>query len=115
MKNSRWMACLALFSASCLLAQVSAVISGTVTDQLGAVVPDATVTSTNTETGAVRETTADGGGHYQISSLPVGPYEVRVKKPGFQQAFRQGIQLLVNQSATVDFTLQVGGAEQICC
>jgi hypothetical protein len=112
MKNSRWMVCLVLFSASSLLAQVSAVISGTVTDQSGAVVPSATVTSTNTETGAVRETTADGGGHYQISSLPVGPYEIRVKKPGFQQAFRQGIQLLVNQSASVDFTLQVGGAEQ---
>ncbi len=112
MKNSRWMVCLVLFSASCLLAQVSAVISGTVIDQSGAVVPNATVTSTNTETGAVRETTADDGGHYQMSSLPVGPYEIRVKKPGFQQASRQGIQLLVNQSAIVDFTLQVGGAEQ---
>ena len=73
MKNSRWMACLVLFSASCLLAQVSAVISGTVTDQSGAVVPNATVTATNTETGAAREMTADGAGHYQISFAPGWP------------------------------------------
>src|SRR6202012_4161127 len=85
MKNSRWMVCLVLFSSSCLLAQVSGVISGTVTDQSGAVVPNAPGISTNTEPGTVRETTADGGGHYQISSLPVGPSEIRVKKPGFQQ------------------------------
>ncbi len=112
MKKVRWITCLILLCASCLLAQVSAVVSGIITDPSGAVVPGATVTATNTATGAIREIMADGAGRYQISSLPVGPYEIRVKKAGFQQAFRQGIQLLVNQSATVDFTLQVGGAEQ---
>jgi hypothetical protein len=106
------MVCLVLFCASSLLAQVSAVVSGTVTDQSGAVVPNATVTASNTETGAVRETVADGAGRYQMSLLPVGQYEIHAKKTGFQEAVRAGIQLAVNQSATVDLTLRVGESSQ---
>lgn len=106
------MACLALFCAYSLLAQVFAVISGTVTDQSGAVVPNATVTATSTDTGATREVMADGAGRYQISSLPVGQYQIHARKTGFQEAIRTGVQLVVNQSATVDLTLQVGESSQ---
>ncbi len=106
------MACFALLCASSLVAQVSGVVSGTVVDQSGAIVPNATVTATNTETGAVRETTADGAGRYDFSRLPVGPYDIHAKKTGFQEAVRTGIQLAVNQTATVDLTLQVGESNQ---
>src|SRR5271165_2740898 len=112
MKTSRWLVCCALFCASCLVAQVSAVLTGTVTDQSGAIVPNATVSATNTDTGAIRETTADGGGLYQLSSLPVGQYEIHAKKDGFTEAVRTGVQLVVNQSATVDLTLHVGESNQ---
>ena len=112
MTKQRWIAGLALFCASSLLAQVSGVVSGIVTDQSGAVVPNATVTATNTETGALRETIADGGGRYDFSPLQVGVYEIHAKKTGFQEAVRTGVQLLVNQSATVDLTLQVGESNQ---
>jgi hypothetical protein len=104
--------CLALIFTSSLFSQVSAVISGTVTDPSGAVVPNAAVTATNTETGAVRETMADGEGRYQITPLPVGPYEIHAKKTGFQESIRTGVQLAVNQTATVDLTLQVGPSSQ---
>src|ERR1700752_2035268 len=108
-----WTACLALFCASRLVAQVSAGVSGTVTDQSGAVVPSATVVATNAETSAARETLADEAGHYQISLLPVGQYEIHARKTGFQEAVRTGVQLVVNQSATVDLTLQVGEASEV--
>jgi hypothetical protein len=111
MTRFRWMS-LVLFCAFSLLAQVSGVVSGTVTDPSGAVVPNATVTATNTETGAVRETMADGAGRYDFSPLPVGPYEIHAKKTGFQEAVRAGVQLAVNQTATVDLTLQVGESSQ---
>ena len=112
MTKAGWIAGLTLVCAVSLLAQVSAVLSGTITDQSGAVVPSATVTATNTETGAVRETVADGVGHYQISSLPVGQYQIDAKKSGFQETVRTGVELAVNQSATVDLTLQVGESSQ---
>ncbi len=87
-------------------------LTGTITDPSGAVVPNATVTATNKDTGAIRETTADGAGLYQLSSLPVGQYEIHAKKSGFTEAVRTGVQLVVNQSATVDLKLQVGESSQ---
>jgi predicted porin len=53
-------------------AQVSAAISGTVTDQTGAAIRDVAVTIKNVETGATRTIATDGGGHYQASGLPPG-------------------------------------------
>jgi hypothetical protein len=88
-------------------AQVSASIQGIVTDASGAPVPAATVTTKNTETGAARSATTDDGGRYQIVWLAVGQYELAVTKPGFQQAIRSGIGLVVGQEANVDLKLQV--------
>ncbi len=98
--------------ASAASAQVSAVLSGRVTDPSGAVVPGATVTAANTETRAIRETVSDNQGRYQMPLLPAGTYEIDASKTGFRDAVRRGVQLLVNQSAAVDLTLQVGEASQ---
>jgi hypothetical protein len=89
-------------------AQVSASLTGFVTDPSGAPVGSAQVTVKNTETGAIRTSTTDDAGHYQVLSLSVGEYEVRVSKTGFQEAVRSGIQLVVGQEANVGLRLQVG-------
>src|ERR1700738_5597901 len=72
-------------------AQVSAAISGRVTDPGGSVVSGATVTANNLETQAVRNTVTDEAGRYSILSLAVGEYEVRISKQGFQEGVRGGI------------------------
>src|SRR5712675_1146108 len=92
-------------------AQVSASIKGTVTDQSGAPIPAATVTAKNTETGAARGAITDDAGRYQFVWLAVGQYEVAVAKPGFQEAIRSGICLVVGQEATVDLKLQVSAVQ----
>jgi hypothetical protein len=89
-------------------AQVSASIKGTVTDPSGAPVPSAVVKVKNLETEATRNSTTDDSGRYLALSLPVGEYELRVSKPGFQDAIRSGIHLVVGQEASVDLRLQVG-------
>ena len=101
-----------LFSAASVCAQVSAILSGTVTDQSGAAVSGASVTAKNVDTGAVRGTVTDAKGHYQFFSLPVGQYEIRGAKAGFTEAVRTGVHLVVGQSATVDMSLQVGASSQ---
>jgi len=96
---------------SCLAsvrAQISASIKGIVTDSSGAPVPSATVKTKNLETGAIRSGITDDLGRYLVLALPVGEYEVRVAKPGFQDAIRSGIHLVVGQEANVDLRLQVG-------
>jgi hypothetical protein len=95
-----------------LAAQVPAVVSGTVTDQSGAVVSSATVTVKSVDTGAVRVTTTDDSGLYRVPSVPVGEYEIRVRKQGFNDEVRKGIHLVVGQAATVDLVLRVGAASE---
>jgi hypothetical protein len=90
---------------------VSASITGIVSDASGAPVPSGTVKAKNLETGAVRTAVTDGSGRYFVVSLPVGEYEVSVSKPGFQDALRTGIQLAVNQEASVDLRLQVSAVK----
>src|ERR1700693_3611405 len=92
-------------------AQMSASIKGIVTDPSGAPVPSAAVKTKNLENGAIRTGSTDVAGRYLVPSLPVGEYEVRVTKSGFQDAIRGGIHLVVNQEATVDLRLQIGAVK----
>jgi hypothetical protein len=94
-------------------AQISAVVSGTVTDQAGAVVARATITVRSIDTGAVRTTSTDEAGLYRVPSLPVGEYEIRVHKDGFTDEVRKGLHLVVGQTATVDMGLRAGGTTEV--
>ncbi len=92
-------------------AQVAASITGIVTDASGAPVPAASVKTQSLETGATRDGATDGVGRYLVLSLPVGEYEITVSKAGFQDTVRTGIQLVVNQEASVDLRLQVSAVK----
>ena len=83
-------------------------ITGEVKDSAGAVIVGAKVTVTNTATNAIRETLTTGAGVYSFPSLQPGFYNIRVEQPGFRAAVENNIELQVQQTARVDFTLQVG-------
>ena len=73
-------------TASVLFAQSagnSGSINGTITDASGAVLPGADVTIRNPVSGYSRETKSDAGGHYQFTNVPLNPYHVEVRTPGF--------------------------------
>ncbi len=93
-------------------AQVSAGLSGRVTDQTGAVVSGATVTTENLDMGLSRAAVTDQAGRYELAALPIGRYEVRAKKAGFAEQVRTGITLVVGQDATVDLSLPVGNVNE---
>jgi hypothetical protein len=106
-----------VLSLLCLLslpagAQVSASLSGRVTDQTGAVVAGAAVTALNLDTSLSRTTITDQAGRYELVALPVGQYEVRATKSGFAERVRTGILLVVGQDATVDLNLQIGNVKE---
>ena len=106
------LACLFLALASPAFAQISASITGTVSDPSGGVVANAKVTVKNIETGALRTTTTGASGQYQELSLPIGEYEIRVAKQGFAEQVHTGIRLVVGEEARVDFIMQVGAMSQ---
>src|SRR5215813_8775288 len=96
------------------LALVSAVLSGRVTDQSGAVVPGASITATSQENGLTRTAITNQSGIYELLALPVGHYQVNARKAGFAEEVRTGLVLVIGQNAIVDFSLKVGQvAEQV--
>ena len=88
-------------------------ISGTVLDAQQAVVPNATVTARNTDTGLSRTNQTDGEGRYNFVNLPIGAYEVTVEAANFSKYVQTGITLDVNQNAAVDVALKTGGVQEI--
>jgi Carboxypeptidase regulatory-like domain/TonB dependent receptor len=87
---------------------ISASIRGTVTDGTGATVAGATVRAVNTATGLQRETTSNAEGLFVLLELPVGHYRVEGEAKGFKTYVQEGIELDVNQQATVAIHLAVG-------
>src|SRR5579862_5845867 len=85
--------------------QTGASLSGVVTNQAGAALPNVAVTIKNVETGATRAIATVGGGRYQASGLPPGRFEVRAAKQGFAEETRTGISLAAGQEATVDIQI----------
>ncbi len=100
---------LLLFVAAALLhAQTTGVITGTITDNSGAVVPNAKILVRNVGTGEARDLTSNESGVYVAYSLPVGVYEVEASATGFKKATRSGVQLSVADRLGINFTLEVG-------
>jgi outer membrane receptor protein involved in Fe transport len=86
----------------------TATLLGTVKDQGGAVIANATVTVKSLETGQQRTVKTDSEGRYRIGQLPPGSYEVTAEQSGFNSEIRNSIPLTVGSEAAVDFTLTVG-------
>jgi hypothetical protein len=91
--------------------QVTAGVSGRVSDPTDAPVPKATVTAKDVERGTTFSATTNDDGAYTLPRLPVGSYEVRAEVPGFQTALTR-LELQLNQNARVDFHMQVGQVDQ---
>src|ERR1700737_1779915 len=94
-------------------AQLStATLNGTVTDNMGALIQGAKVGVVHTQTNFTTETVSGQDGLFRISSLPVGPYVIRVSMDGFSKYEQGGIVLTVGQVATLQVALRVGAATQ---
>jgi hypothetical protein len=92
--------------------QQQAVLSGTVTDPSGAVIPGAAINLTNVATDVTTTATTNSTGYYVMGNLIPGTYTVRVGKEGFKTAMRSELTLQVAQSATADFQLELGQTTQ---
>src|SRR5215470_620099 len=87
-------------------------IKGTVTDSTGAVLPGATVTVVNIDTGVERSAISDSTGNYRFFLLPPAEYEVRVQLSGFSTYTRRPVQVTVGQTVFVDALLQPAAVQQ---
>ena len=103
---------LSLLCAVSTWAQENAELKGTVTDPSGAVVPQATITITNTSTGEIKTTTSNGAGLYDFSNLHIGTYNLKVDAKGFNPAQTNGIVMNVASTVQQNVTLTIGAGVQ---
>ncbi|HZO54367.1 MAG TPA: carboxypeptidase regulatory-like domain-containing protein [Bryobacteraceae bacterium] len=114
MTEPRFVRVLALLACSgILLAQSNiATITGIVTDQSGAPVPNCSVVITNADTGVVTRTQSNAAGVYIAPSLIPGPYTVAFQAAGFNKREVQSFALRTGQQMRLDATLEVGNLIQ---
>ena len=90
----------------------TATISGSVTDDSGAALPNATVSIHNVDTGIDRTTQTSSIGTYSVSQLPPGHYTLMVVESGFKSFQQQNVTLVIGQIAQIDPHLQVGAQQE---
>ena len=87
-------------------------ILGTVTDQSGGVIANATITIADKDRGLARTLTTDDAGEYNAPQLLPGTYVVSAEANGFKKLERQNVELGVGKEVRVDLTLQPGAQAQ---
>ena len=113
-----WLRTLALLSALTLVAapaaaqRTTASLRGTVTDASHALVPGATVTVTNADTGFTQSMPTNESGVYSFSQLPIGRYQLKVELQGFKTATRTDVVLAVADNREVDVELAPGALSE---
>ena len=93
--------------------EVTATITGSVTDPSGAPVVGASVLAHDVERGTTYPTRTNDVGVFNLARLPVGNYEIKVEATGFQTAEQRAVTLVLNQIARFSFQLKVKGANQV--
>jgi len=102
-----------LFTGSLFAQSPTANIVGRVVDQTGAVIADAKIRVRHVETRDLREVATDVSGEFTVANLPPGHYRIMVEKEGFKRLDERGLELQIDQTARLDFTLQVGAVTEV--
>ena len=104
---------LLLMMATTALAQNTGLITGTVTDQSGAIVAGANVTANNPATSFSRTAVSAANGTYRLDQLPVGSYSISVEAKGFKKTVTSDVKLNINDALTFDVKLEVGQVSEV--
>ena len=101
--------CLIVLASACFAQQLTGTLSATVSDSVGAVVPNAKVTMTNSASGDVRTTVSNGSGYFTITAVQPGTYSVHIEAAGFKSWDQTGIVFSQGDSRTLpNIKLEVG-------
>jgi hypothetical protein len=103
-----WVVVSLLLAADVASAQTFGQITGRVVDASGGVLPGASITVTNPQTGVAATEPANTAGVYVFPNLLPGTYNVKVELQGFQSAVRNSVELQTQQTVRLDFSLAIG-------
>src|SRR6185436_21107281 len=87
-------------------------MTGRIMDQQQAVIPNAKIPATETETGAKFQTVSNADGTYVLPFLPPGPYAVAAEAAGFKKYLNKNLRVTTNEREQLDIHLEVGSLDQ---
>ena len=93
-------------------ADETAAVTGLVTDPHGRSVPGAKISITNLATGIEQATTTNDQGIYRVVALQPGIYRITLLKDGFKSIVKSGIELHIQDVASINFELQLGSVDE---
>lgn len=97
---------------SAMAQTVRGAIVGNITDPTGAVIPNAKIVATNTQTGATLSTVSSSVGSYNFPSVPLGTYSITASAAGFAQSTYTGALVQIQSTTAVNITLHPGTSAQ---
>jgi hypothetical protein len=92
--------------------EITGSITGTVSDNTGAVVPEATIVAINLDTASEARSATDAGGNFLLPVLRAGRYRVTVERTGFQRYVIDDVRVNTSERARVDVVLTVGAVSE---
>ncbi len=101
-----------IFWTTALAQEFRATLSGRILDPQGAPIAKARTRLQNIETNETAAAETDSRGNYTFALIKPGEYALRAEHPGFKTTLREGIALSVNQSASIDITLELGATSE---
>jgi Carboxypeptidase regulatory-like domain len=102
-----------LLPAGAAAQSADATLTGTIKDSSGAIVPGVTITARNTGTNETRTAVTSAEGHYRITSLPRGSYEVKAELQSFKTITQSDVLLTVGDTVRLDFNMELGALSEV--
>src|SRR5258708_6258179 len=103
---------LLLCSASAFAQMNTGQIAGGIKDQLGGVLPGASIVAEHIQTGQEFKSTSNDAGEFLLAPLPVGSYSVKAQALNFKPVVRS-VEVHAGENLRYDFTLQVGDSSDV--
>jgi hypothetical protein len=109
-----WMTLVVLFSSAnpAWGQDVTATITGTVSDPSGAPIVGASVVAHDTERGTTWSSPTNESGVYNLIRVPIATYDLKVEAKGFQTAVHAPFTLVLNQTARIDVQMKMGAVTE---
>jgi hypothetical protein len=90
----------------------NASITGRITDPSKALIAEAKISAINTATNFRYESTTNNSGEYYLTTLPPGPYQIEIEKPGFNGLIKPDVIVHVQDALEIDFEMTLGSASE---